>query len=349
MNRLSASHKAKHITLLLASLVSASPTSVLAWGAIGHQKVGAITDTLLNARARAQVKALIKINVEPAANWADCVKDVRVDASGAHYRPDPRFHASCAVFETKARIKAMESCVARNVDGCGRMAGDDICHKQYHYTDVATTRDRYAVGLIGTSNHDIVGAIGAAIAVLEKRSPTAPVSIANKREALLLLAHLVGDLHQPLHIGAVYLSPAGTVIDPDAAVPPSAAGATRGRNSIDDGTTNLHSEWDDIGARPSAEMLSALITSAKAVPITPGVTSDFATFWASDTLKAAQLAFADVSFAASPTKPNHWTVTFANRGDYFARKQVLRQDQLAKAGARLAGLLNAIWPSDECF
>ncbi|WP_409362753.1 S1/P1 nuclease [Bradyrhizobium sp. CIR18] len=33
----------------------------------------------------------------------------------------------------------------------------------------------------------------------------------DKKEALFVLSHLVGDLHQPLHVGAVYLDSAGHV------------------------------------------------------------------------------------------------------------------------------------------
>lgn len=32
----------------------------------------------------------------------------------------------------------------------------------------------------------------------------------------MLIAHFVGDLHQPLHVGAVYLHANGVVVDPDA-------------------------------------------------------------------------------------------------------------------------------------
>ena len=34
------------------------------------------------------------------------------------------------------------------------------------------------------------------------------------REALRLLAHYVGDIHQPLHVAAVYLDREGRVVDP---------------------------------------------------------------------------------------------------------------------------------------
>jgi len=66
----------------------------------------------------------------------------------------------------------------------------------------------------GTNDHDIVAAINAATAVLLERPSPPPFKIADKREALFLLAHLVGDLHQPLHVGAVYLDKDGNLVDP---------------------------------------------------------------------------------------------------------------------------------------
>ena len=69
---------------------------------------------------------------------------------------------------------------------------------------------------MGTNEHDLVGAVTAAIAVLRDMTPSGPFSIADKKEALFLLAHFLGDLHQPLHVGAVYLDEHGRLVDPDA-------------------------------------------------------------------------------------------------------------------------------------
>ena len=64
-------------------------------------------------------------------------------------------------------------------------------------------------------DHDIVSAINTAIAVLKDQPSPAPFSINDKKEALFLLAHFLGDLHQPLHVGAVYLDASGNLVNPD--------------------------------------------------------------------------------------------------------------------------------------
>ena len=65
-------------------------------------------------------------------------------------------------------------------------------------------------------SHDVVSAINAAIAVLQGSASPSPVSFTSKREALRVLAHYVGGIHQPLHVGAIYLDASGHEVDPDA-------------------------------------------------------------------------------------------------------------------------------------
>jgi hypothetical protein len=53
-------------------------------------------------------------------------------------------------------------------------------------------------------------------------------------------------------------------------------------------------------------------------------------------------AFAGTKFRQ--TSPSNWSVVFDDRGAYVAAQDKIKRQQLAKAGARLAELLNAIWP-----
>ncbi|MFA9330620.1 S1/P1 nuclease, partial [Escherichia coli] len=84
-------------------------------------------------------------------------------------------------------------------------------HNTYHFDDVALKRDRFDRSFQGTNDHDLIAAISAAIAVLADKPvpPPFPFSFKDKKEALLLLVHFIGDLHQPLHVGLVYLDADG--------------------------------------------------------------------------------------------------------------------------------------------
>jgi hypothetical protein len=225
---------------------------------------------------------------------------------------------------------------------------------------VAIQKDEYDRRHVGTSDHDVVSAINACITVLQDwptpspgpqdRPAPAPFSIKDKKEALFLLAHFVGDLHQPLHVGAIYLDSKGMRVDPDATgLDPNTE--TQGGNAIKDGDRNLHSEWDEIpeawGLVPDAAMLDY----AKGVPVTRGPIRGWAAIWASESVKQAQAAFPkDLTFsfvpkdAEFPGSPPHWNVHFADKPAYDRDAEKIKRAQLAKGGARLAQILNAIWP-----
>ena len=326
------------------AITVAIPATACAWGHQGHEVIGALADRMLNAKARDEVHNILGMPLETAARWADCVKDVKLVNGEAKYQPMPRYHAACGVFETPEGIRRMEDYVARNTDNCNRNGDTDACHKQYHYTDVSIQHNEYKPTSIGTSDHDVVHAINAAMAVLRGQPAPAPFDIKDKQEALLLLAHLVGDVHQPLHVGAVYLDANGNPVDPDAMQPFDRKTDTRGGNSLKVGkASNLHSNWDTIAKNVVSTRLPAqMISQARATPVTASPASEWAAAWASDTLHASHAAFDGVTFSSRATD-GKWTVIFDNRNSYLRAKNQLQKEQMVKAGARLAQVLNDIW------
>lgn len=331
--------KRKAVATLLAV-----PTMAFAWGYQGHEVIGAIADRMLHETAKTQVRQILGFPLEVAARWPDCAKDVEVTHGEAKYIPMEQYHAACAVFETTEGIQRMEDYVARNFDNCSRDANKEPCHKQYHYTDVNYQHSEYQSSYVGTSDHDVVHAINAAVAVLRGESAPAPFDIKDKTEALLLLAHFVGDIHQPLHVGAVYLDTSGEMIDPDQMHPFDPATETRGGNSIIVGTTgNLHATWDNVSKNLLPPRISKeLLDEARQVPNTSGPVSGWATVWASDTLAAARKAFSAVRFSEGD-RSGQWIASFKNRSAYLRTKNRVQRGQLVKAGARLAHILNDIW------
>jgi hypothetical protein len=60
-------------------------------------------------------------------------------------------------------------------------------------------------------------------------------------------AHLVGEVHQPLHVGSVYMDHANHPVDPGLAGQPlDKTTGTVGGDAIEDGHSNLHADWDEI-------------------------------------------------------------------------------------------------------
>ena len=157
----------------------------------------------------------------------------------------------------------------------------------------------------------------------------------------------MGDIHQPLHVGAVYLNAAGVEVNPEAGTFDPAT-KTVGANDIITVTgktkaagANLHHIWDQIPSSLTVGHINAAwIAKAKAVPATPGDISAWPTVWATQSLDQAQAAFAGLHFGAE--SKGRWTVALPTT--YATKETKIQQIQLTAAGARLAQLLQSIWP-----
>ena len=235
------------IWLVVAMLLS---ENALAFSSNGHQSVGAIADAMLvGSRAGREVKTILGVlgdeplTLEQVAVWPDCARGVHPEENFA-YDPGKYRDLACARFEDKAGVKALVAYVKRNNSNCMYANKMVECHKAFHFADVASGRGRYDASFPGTSSTDVVHAMGAAIIVLRGGKAPAPFRIASKKEALVLLTHLAGDVHQPLHVGAVYLDGQGIVRDPgtEAVATPM---NTRGGNSLLGTGGNLHHQWDE--------------------------------------------------------------------------------------------------------
>ena len=219
------------------------------------------------------------------------------------------------------------------------------CHNTFHFDDVAIQRSSFDRNFLGTNDHDLVAAIGAAIAVLSNKRAPSCFSIEDKKEALFLLSHFMGDLHQPLHVGSVYLDADGKLVDPDAAHKIDPATETIGGNAIQDQNVNLHHEWDDIPTDIGEAATRELLSDARLLPASQGPIEDWPAVWASDSIVVAHDAFAGLTFQLIQSQPSsRWSVAFDDHTAYLRSQDAIKRKQLAKAGARLAELLNAIWP-----
>ena len=175
----------KKLLTVLALGAAFASGNVLAWGNDGHRAVGAIADQLLKgSAAQAQMAALLLPgeSLEKIANWPDCVK-------GTYCGP---------------QSPEMLAYVAANPK-----------HSEYHYTDIPFQNAHYHDHDVGSADDDIVQTLKQAILVLQGKDDAAsnPHQF-TKRQALILITHLVGDIHQPLHVGAAYVGKDGRFVVP---------------------------------------------------------------------------------------------------------------------------------------
>jgi hypothetical protein len=334
---------------LLALALSTLPLLAQAWHAEGHQTVATIAAGLIQGTpTQARVKALLgDLTLADAAVWADCVKGVKPDR--AYTYPAPGRYASCAPLETPERIAEMADYVRRNLRQCEPHPGEETCHQQYHYTDVALQRSRYIEGFAGTSGHDVVGVAQAAIRVLQGQPSTPPMDFKSPREALLVLVHAIGDMHEPMHVGTVYLDAHGRLLDPDK-TGLDRDSLTIGGNALHvagtpasgPGSLNLHSVWDRVPERfGPAHVDAAWLAEAARVAPAGGAPLQWPSLWATDSLDQARAAFDGLRFG--PKQGKSWSVVLP--AGYETRADAIKRQQLTRGGARLAQLLMAVLPA----
>jgi hypothetical protein len=304
-------------------------TLVNAWNAPGHETVGAIADQLISGRrAEAEVHKLLKPgeSLQNVANWADCAKGY------------------CGALTDELR-----EFVRRNPH-----------HAHYHYTDVPFQAAAYEAGGVGTSDDDVVHILKQCIMVLKAATDRgANPHGFSQREALLLLVHLMGDLHQPLHVGPAYLS------DKDAFVVPTSAAAvdnvlifkTDGDNDLIFDSRPLHGYWDSraveeamrqANARTPAEFAAFLMRAAADMPIVTGDVTKWPAKWATETLEAAKRAHAGLSIekraeAQSRSGAMHFVWRVSAPSGYAQTAAAAAATELTRAGYRLAAVLEAVW------
>jgi len=195
------------ISFSLALLVSVERAH--GYGPVGHQIVGAIADDrLANGPTAVKLRSILQgYTLEKAAVIPDEIKGW--DEKGVddptifRYTSRPRLDAELAEFwRANPPTRDPQSPVPN--------------HHWFHYADVPVlNRQKYADGKTGRSQWDIVQTMKLCISVLKGEIPEDNPRKITKTVAVILLAHFVGDIHQPLHVGAQYFDARGVAVDPD--------------------------------------------------------------------------------------------------------------------------------------
>lgn len=330
--------------ILLAAVLMPAPA--WSWGKKGHRTVGAVADMILenHPQTRARVRAILadaiksdpgseQPNLHDAALWADCVKGI------------------CGPLKTwQLEFK----------DNNG-------AHGEFHYTDIPLQQPKYASGKAGRNSHDVVQLINYAVSVLrDQESEHAPANI-SEGEALWLLAHLVGDIHQPLHVGAVYYDDTcKNQVDPNVkgkgkhkfGIGKTIAETVGGNNIAMPDGDSLHHFWDDDTVEGAIRLANLPSASARSLarwivdqnPTGWEMTGDVSTWaekWADEAIPISKEAHErlTINFAAMTSVPPKirctWSAVVPSDYEVWAAKEA--QKQLTRAGFRLAAMLRAIY------
>jgi hypothetical protein len=306
-----------HVVLLVGSF---------GYGNAGHQAVATIAERqLAGTRAETEIRALLHENEDlaRASTWADRAK-----------------------FDDKYLTKEMKEFVAQNPG-----------HHGYHYCDIPFQEKTYRNGMTGTNDRDIVHTLRICIATLQKSDDLSDNLLKiDKRIALLLLVHYLGDLHQPLHVGCSYLDENDRFVNPETGA--SGQGDNGGNCFRLTTRTSLHGYWDTQTVKAARDHAGTEDFSTWLVASQPpqpdwkasGPLVTWPEQWASDTLLLSPRCFEGITLGPRflvPTDEKHdahfeWKVTLDR--EYADKSRDIVERQLSKAGYRLAELLKAIWP-----
>lgn len=282
-------------------LMLSTPSLTLAWGAGGHMMVASIAFRRLNPRAAAKANALLAIQINPAAVTAES----RDFINAAHWADDLR------PFAEFDHLKA------------------------FHFIDIPFSTDGTPLPTDTPEPDNIVKGLEDNVNIL--KTSTDPNAQA---QALRLIIHFVGDIHQPLHC-ATRISSANPIAEGD-------RGGNLVRLMVGGKQTNLHSYWDNginsfpkTGpnfAPPPLSQIPAAVQLARRgnPPTNPRIRLNQPTnfnLWADESFALAKsVAYPGIASGGTPS------------ARYNRRALAVANQRVAWGGYRLAALLNSIWP-----
>jgi hypothetical protein len=304
-----------------AALMATCAAGVGAFNEQGHRVVGRVAELhLRNSRALQEVTKVLRPNetLADAAVWPDTIKQPTYEDGDTN--PFRLEHPA---------------------------------HETYHYANLPFQVNQYDPSVPGARATDVVQMARECIRVLRGSS-----RVFTSREALRLLAHYVGDMHQPLHVGTGFVAADGPL---QFVLPQGPTGwrVTAGGNALVYGPQdrfNLHSYWDahavNLAMRQDdvAAFASRLVETVAITPVwtARGDVDSWPQQWAEESLQFAKVVHQGVRLLTylgpddSGRTPHRWRID--QPGDYDNRARGIVRIQLAKGGYRLAAVLKAIWP-----
>lgn len=312
--------------------MAAEASADAAWGMRRHAAIAtAAMERLQSASAREAILRILDESGEPslgeAARWADRLRS----GDRPHDPATDRFLGE-----------------RRNRE-----------HARWHYVNLPLGLDGYDRQRHPefTRSDDVVQMILLCVESLRNPGPRARFEEIN---ALRWLSHLVGDLHQPVHVGCSYIANARTdqarfVTEPAEAVGlPSDRGG--GELFLPIGA-NLHSFWDSqlgpdlVPDAVNAPSDLALVQELVRAPAPAAVNEEADTpsqviGWANASLAAARAAYQSLWITGFRPQQGDYRVEWEGETAYRQRCAPIVSERMAAAASNLAALLDSIWPEN---
>ncbi|HZE69999.1 MAG TPA: S1/P1 nuclease [Pyrinomonadaceae bacterium] len=347
-------------TLLLITLLS---VNCFGYGSPGHALIGRVADKLLAGHPTAtKVSTLLNgMSLAQAAVLADDIKNL-------DNQPPGPFHLVPEFAAIESQMRAFWQ--------ANQPSSAQFFHRNFHFTDVPVVgNETYSGGTVGRSDTDIVHMMNFCIAVLQGHISENNARRITKPVAIILLAHYVGDIHQPLHVGAEYFNSAGQIFEP---TPANKGFGDRGGNQLTLFLLNhghftnagqFHAYWDNDTVARARVLISREIQAATHNPVNPNSdqvetwlathepanwrlpaqvpVSSWAESWANDIMPLARQAHQRLIFSNIVFQPHSSTIATGRAREaspvdgvaYQLWAARIVEMEMHKAGWRLAALL----------
>ena len=321
--------------LITLFLVLAHSIPAFGWGDTGHKTVGQIAQLRLANRPNtlAKIKQILRPGESLAsiATWADTVKTEN------KFKPTAK-HSDADTQNFFRNLKNQHN-------------------RSWHFVDLPLGCASYAACPNKfKSKTDVAQMINLSIRKLRGEN----VPQLTKRNALRLLVHLVGDIHQPVHVGVGFVNVNGAndkiVIERDpAAILANDYPSDNGANKLlieDERSNNLHSFWDSdlVEEGRGEDSVLQFSQSLLSLPTTgwdsQGNILSWSAQWATDTLKVSgDDAYDTIRITQEVIIDDDTKYSVTKGNNYKSNNVPVVKEQLAKGGYRLAKLLEAIFPN----
>jgi hypothetical protein len=317
--------------LICGALILAVALQGLAYGGEGHKAIAKAAEGCLDANGRAGVQRVLgSINLASVATWPDDLKRA-----------------------ARGKGPLVNNAEARKFNH------DFPKNGSWHFVNLPLGMPAYADNSPFSDHNDIVHAINGCIRILEGQ--TTPNF--SKLQALRFLVHLVGDIHQPLHVGTGYYqfdahNHVTLIREPNGAL--GKVNDVGGNDLFFSNSDELHAFWDtglvtklagndfqQLAGFLSGKMNPNCKNSHPGDWNTPGDYHAWAERWATDSVHAANEVFSGITLGAAtfnpPQRLRRIEITFAPSLQGYTSAHIDRETiQMVEASTHLAQLLNKI-------
>ena len=307
-----------------------SHNSTHAWDAVGHRLTVSIALTTLDEARKAQLEALLQHHPRYQQDFLDAMPAF-IRQADAERRLDWLL-GQAAFWPDMAR-------------GLPQAQAQRFNRPSWHYIDGRWLRDAATVqGNLYFESRPLTNITGADAASIQSEQLITNVmtaldyntallidsskAAADRALALCWVLHLMGDIHQPLHAGALF---SNTLF----------AQGDRGGNGIDTDSNNLHIRWDRALSDSSiADNLRTILLMQRANRATPALSAvlDWSQWLAESrqlllTEVYDQKLLAEIELAEQRGQP---LSAFTLDNDYVVNMQDIARQRIGIAGIRIA-------------